>query len=40
MSGWVASCGIQGGFFWIFDAIYMKGDMTQQYAGAINHAGK
>lgn len=39
MSGWVKSCGIQGGFFWIFDAICQNGDLTQQYSSAINHAG-
>lgn len=40
MSGWIESCGIQGGFFWLFDAIYKKEGLTQQYASAINQAGK
>lgn len=39
MAGWVATCGIRGGFFWLYDAIYQKGDLTQQYAAAINRAG-
>lgn len=40
MAGWVQSCAIQGGFFWLFDDIYKKADLTQEYAAAINRAGK
>jgi hypothetical protein len=38
MGNWIASCGITGGFIWLFDHIYQNTALTQDYANAINLA--
>jgi hypothetical protein len=37
MSGWVAQCGITGGFMWLYDDFVGNG-LAAQYAAAINNA--